>query len=270
MTIDVNSITNPLGFKPRKEYITYTDAIDITGEVKTPPASRAPGISAIEKAKDTDISLAPERKLPSEMTSQVRTIQDAQLPSSLNRSPTTGAIERIPDSTPIVPSAEKSLADLVNAEKEANRAKLGIAGAKFFLDVMNANSAYESFKTATKMNVDNARFEAEEARQRGRERAMVAMSEGRRAGEDVTLSMAAQGQDVMGAATQTAQESLDVIAAYNAMNEETNSIREALGYKLQEIQFGFDLDQRRVERDTTILSSALNFGATAYAYRNLI
>lgn len=268
----MRNITNPWDTKPRHEYVS-SGAIEVTGIVQDPPftGKRSPGISAIEKAKDTDISLAPERKLPSEMASQVRTMQDAQLPANLNRSPTTNAIEKIPDDIrPSVPSAEKSLADLVNAEREANRARLGIAAAKFFLDVMNANSAYESFKTATKMNVDNARFEAEEARQRGRERAMVAMSEGRRAGEDVTLSMAAQGQDVMGAATQTAQESLDVIAAYNAMNEETNSIREALGYKLQEIQFGFDLDQRRIERDTTILSSALNFGATAYAYRNVI
>jgi hypothetical protein len=254
----------------RTQYVSQ-EPIDIFGIVKPAPKKEQAKAPDIKISSQADISRVNERKLPSQMASQVKTLEDTQLPANLNRSPTTSAIERIPESlAPTIPGADESLAQMAQRQKEIDRAQLGLAGAKFFLDTMNANNAYESFKTATRMNVENARFEAEESRRLGRERAMAALSEGRKAGEDVTLSMAAQGQDVTGAATQTAQESIDIIAAYNAMNEETNAIREALGYKLQEVQFGFDLDQRRIERNTTILGSALTFGATAYAYRNVI
>lgn len=140
-----------------------------------------------------------------------------------------------------------------------------MAAAQFGLTVLNANSAYSSQSQAAQLNIMEARRLGSDAIERGKQRSLEAQVEGVLAGDEAKLALAAQGQDVSGAGVQKVVGSLEDIGLYNALQEETDSITEALGFDLEEVSIGFQLDQAEIQRDSTILSSALNFGATRYA-----
>lgn len=216
------------------------DSIDITGTV---PAEQSPP-AAPQSILDLEI--------PGPPTGSGQSSTD----------PTTGIVSASAD--PLAPSAEDSLARIAEQQEQARRTDMALAGAKFFLDIQNAQSAYAAYSGAAAINIANARMQARDAIIRGQSRALFARQEGVREGESALLAMAAQGQDVTGAAAQDVQSSYETIGVYNALQEETNAIREAMGYELEEAAIQYDLDQRRVERNTSIISSALEFGARAY------
>lgn len=157
-----------------------------------------------------------------------------------------------------------ALSEIAKQQKEAKRNQAVLAGAKFFMDMQNAQSAYAAHSAATQMNIMNSKMQARDALARGRQRALEERQRGEAVGNEALLALAAQGQDVSGANAQSVESSYEAIGAYNALMEETNSIREALGFELEEVALDYELEQRRIERDTTIISSALNFAASSY------
>lgn len=147
-----------------------------------------------------------------------------------------------------------------------NQGKLAIAGASFFVDVMNANSAYSTVKDQAQLNIIQARNQAADVLYRGRQARLDRQSEGFNAGEEATLAMAAQGQDVQGAAVNKIRGSYEAVGEMNGAREEANAIREALGYELEEVNYKNQVRNARINRDYAVIGSALNFGANAYAY----
>jgi hypothetical protein len=152
---------------------------------------------------------------------------------------------------------------IVDEGLKTRRLEAGIAGARFFADVLNANSAYNALAGQAQLNIVQARNQAADALYRGRQAQMEAQSEGRQAGESAILAMAAQGQDVSGSAVQKIQGSYEAVGVFNGMREEINSIREALGYQLEETAYNYQVRNADIARQSAILGSALNLGASS-------
>lgn len=136
------------------------------------------------------------------------------------------------------------------------------AGAQFFADVLNANAAYAAASGQAQLNIMQARNQAADALYRGRQAQMEAQSEGRRAGESALLAMAVQGQDVSGSAVQKIQGSYEAMGVFNGMREEINAVREALGYKLEEVAYDYQIRNAGIARQSAIIGSAINFSAS--------
>jgi hypothetical protein len=143
-----------------------------------------------------------------------------------------------------------------------------LAGAQFSLDLLNANSAYNTAKGQASLNIIQSRNQAADAIFRGRQAQLDAQSEGYQAGQSALLSAAAQGQDIQGAGVEKIQGSLEAIGIMNGMREEINSMREALGFKLEEVNYDYQVAQAGQAKKNAIIGSALNFGASAYANRS--
>lgn len=141
--------------------------------------------------------------------------------------------------------------------------KMAIAGASFLIDVINADAQYRQAQGQAQFNIMMARNQANDALYRGRMRAGQAKSEARTASDNAILALAAQGQDVSGTGVQRVTSSIDAIGEQNAMLLEINGIKEALGFQLEEVAIDYQLENAGINRDMTILSSALNLGATA-------
>lgn len=137
------------------------------------------------------------------------------------------------------------------------------AGAQFFADIFNANSAYAASSGEARLNILQARNQAADALYRGRQAQLEAESEGRQAGESSLLAMAIQGQDVGGAAVQKIQGSYEAMGVFNGMREEINAVREALGYQLQEVAYNYQIRNADIARRSAIIGSAINFGASS-------
>lgn len=149
---------------------------------------------------------------------------------------------------------------------EYKGAMRALAGTELLVDVLNASSAYATAEGQAGLNITMARNQASDARFRGHQAALDAQSEGYNAGQSALLAMAAQGQDVNGAAVGKIQGSYEAMGIYNGMREETNSMREALGFELEESNYKYQLNSARIARDTSYISSGLTFGAKMYAY----
>ena len=178
-----------------------------------------------------------------------------------------------------VEQSPMSLEDTIRAEGEANRQqnkeidekntrsyrneKLVLAGAQFGLDIMNASTQYRNVEGQARFAIIQSRNQAADALYRGRQAAFDTQSEGRDAGEDALLALAAQGQDVQGAGAERIVRSYEGIAEQNAAIVEANAMREALGFKLEEIAVDYQLENARINRDQQYISSALTFGAQA-------
>lgn len=145
----------------------------------------------------------------------------------------------------------------------ARNAQLALAGAQFGLDIMNASTQYRNVEGQARFAIIQSRNQAADALYRGRQAAFDTQSEGRDAGEDALLALAAQGQDVQGAGAQRIVQSYEGIAEQNAAIVEANAMREALGFKLEEIAVDYQLENARINRDQQYISSALTFGAQA-------
>jgi len=223
-------------------------SLDIAGFIGSPSSSRIKTIGAPSKREQLKKSIAPA--------------------FGGNRAP----------SNPNQPNPEKNESALSEAAEEIRKSKkleakqkeldmqseAMLDGASFMLDVYNANSAYKAYENANALQIQEARAAASDAIFRGKERAFQMTQQGNLLSEDVKVAMAAQGQDVSGPAVESIVDSYKTVAAYNAFKEETNGIREALGYQIQEVALDFELDQREIERDSKIISSALDFGTSTY------
>lgn len=156
----------------------------------------------------------------------------------------------------------------INLQEEALRnnakAQLALAGAQFAIDVFNAQNQYQQTTGVAQFNIMQARNQAADAIFRGREAGFQRQLEGVKAGESALLAMAAQGQSVTGAGVQRIQGSLEAIGIENSMREEINAIREALGFELEEVKYGYEMDMAKINRDMSMISSGLEFGAGAY------
>jgi hypothetical protein len=135
------------------------------------------------------------------------------------------------------------------------------SGAKFFADVLNAQSAYFATTGQAQLNIIQSRNQAADALYRGRQAQMEAQSEGRQAGESALLAMAVQGQDVSGASVGKIQSSYEAMGVFNGMREEINSIREALGFQLEEVAYNYQVRNAEIARNSAILGSAIQAGA---------
>lgn len=244
----------------RQEYVS-TDPINVDGvatvgkaKVKpkktskiVPPKniSRTPGLGAIERATAPVATAKNASRTPG-----LGDIEEVPLVSATDRQ--TGAIK---DQT----QTNQDIAD------KKSKTQLYLAAAKFGIDALNAQSAYNAVDSAAQLNILESRRLANDALERGRQRSLEAAVEGQQVGGDALLALAAQGQDVQGADAQKVQGSLEDIGLYNGLQEEINGVREALGYDLEEVMTNYQVDQARIDRNSTILSSGLNYGATAYA-----
>ena len=160
--------------------------------------------------------------------------------------------------------APKKTADVIQQEGLKNRQLNAIAaGAQFFADVLNANSAYNAASGEAQLNIIQARNQGADALYRGRQARTEAESEGRLAGESALLAMAIQGQDVSGSSVQKIQGSYEAMGVFNGMREEINAVREALGYELQEVAYNYQIRNAAIARDSAIIGSAINFGASS-------
>jgi hypothetical protein len=152
--------------------------------------------------------------------------------------------------------------------EDYKKGQLMLAGAQFAIDVFNANSAYNTAKGQASLNIIQSRNQAADAIFRGRQAQVDAQSEGVQAGKSALLSAAAQGQDIQGAGVEKIQGSLEAIGIMNGMREEINSMREALGFKLEEVNYDYQVAQAGQAKKNAIIGSALNLAASAYANRS--
>lgn len=158
----------------------------------------------------------------------------------------------------------KTTADTIKQEGIKTRQLVAIsAGAEFFADVFNANSAYNAASGEAQLNIIQARNQGADALYRGRQARVEAESEGRQTGEDALLAMALQGQDVSGSAVQKIQGSYEAVGVFNGMREEINAVREALGYELQEVAYNYRVRNVEIARTSAIIGSAINAGASS-------
>jgi len=137
--------------------------------------------------------------------------------------------------------------------------KIGLAAAEFGIDMMNANSRYRTISDQAQFNIVQAQNQRADSLYRGRLAAGRAESKGRQAGEQSLLALAAQGQDVSGAAAQRVQGSYEAVGIENALQEEINSMREALGFELEQIGYDYQIKTAGIERDASVISSGLQF-----------
>jgi hypothetical protein len=147
------------------------------------------------------------------------------------------------------------------ARKSMNM-QLGLAGAKFLISIMNADNAYNAVKGQARLNILQARNQAADALFRGRQAQLDRQSEGYAAGESALLDMAAQGQDVSGQAVGKVQSSLETVGIFNGMQEEINSMREALGYELEEVAYEYQIDQAGAKAQSDKFNAGLELAAS--------
>lgn len=148
------------------------------------------------------------------------------------------------------------------AAESYNNLQKGLAVAGFVTDVINANTAYQAADGQAQMNIMMARNEASDAISRGRQAQLDRQSEGYNAGQDSLIAMAAQGQSTSGGGAKKLQGSYEAVGYMNGARELINSYREALGYKLEEINYDYQVDNAAIARDNAIFGSALNAGVT--------
>jgi len=204
-------------------------------------------------------------------TARVRVIRSPQINDSERVAPSLQAAPdtqtTAPQANPVASAVQGQTAEMKAQSAEAKNARLALSGAKFFADVMNANLAYNQQVGASRLNVFQVRNQMSDAVFRGSQNAMRAESEGRAAAEDATVRLAAQGQDVSGAAVQRVQDSYNLVAQQNAMQERMNALREVYGLELEETRERYNLANARNVRDASMIGSALNFGASAWSSR---
>jgi hypothetical protein len=168
----------------------------------------------------------------------------------------------------VPPSQDQQTANVLKAQgAEAKNARLALAGAQFFADVLNANMKLQQTEGAARLNIIQSRYQAQDAIYRGAQNAMRAEAEGRTEAEDATVALAAQGQNVQGRAVQRIQNSYNAVAAFNAAQERINALREAYGFEMEEVNQRYQVASARNVRDASVIGSALNFGATAWSNR---
>lgn len=162
------------------------------------------------------------------------------------------------DSQRLVDAAETQTTILENRQN----AQVAIAGARLFANVMNAQSQYATIAQNSRTNIFLANQSAADAISRGKQQSLAAESQGRSQGDMAKLALAAQGQDVQGAGVGKIVAGQEAVGIYNGMIAEMNASREALGYEQEAIQYMGRIEQAEIQRNFSILSSGLQFGAS--------
>jgi hypothetical protein len=206
-------------------------------------------------------SVSVRRKAPE----QLQQVDSGRQASRAPYNNETGVIEPDPNAGKGAEGAGKaarSTAQVLTAQNDAyQKGQMAVAAVGFVVDVMNANNAYENAKGQAQINIMLARNSANDAIYRGHQAALDRQSEGFNAGNDAALAMAAQGQDVRGQATQKLVGSYNAVGYENAAREEMNSIREAMGYQLEEVQYEYQGRMAGINRDVAIWGAGLNAAA---------
>lgn len=264
------------GRRSRRRQVISSDPIDIAGFVQSESDVQ-------KKPMDEKLSTAEVRQF----SGTNRNPRVGEVPTSLNDMIGAAQPDRfmdfdlkkidrdITEPKPVPPTPEvAALQDIAQAERESARMEinrdLALAAGKFFLNTLNADSAYRGQELATRLNILESRRLAQEALQRAGQRSIEARGEGYLNAEQAMLSLAAQGQDVSSASVQNVVGSIEQIGEANALKEEIAGIREVLGYDLQEVSMLYELDQAGITRDFDIASSALEFGLNASAATGLL
>jgi hypothetical protein len=151
---------------------------------------------------------------------------------------------------------------LKDNKEAAKNAGLIFAGTNLFIDVLNANSAYNAVSGQAKMNMFLAHQGAQDAIARGATKSNLASSRGYQEGENSLAYLAAQGLDINSAGAGRVQASQEAIGIYNGMLEEINASREALGFEQEIVQLNYDIAQAKIEKDYAIMGAYLNFGSS--------
>jgi hypothetical protein len=152
---------------------------------------------------------------------------------------------------------------LKDNSESARNAKLAGAGAGLFLDILNANSKYDSIKGEAALNIYLANNSVNDAIARGKTRSLNQMSQGVQRGEQSLAYLAAQGLDISSVGARNVAASQEAMGLYNGMLEEINSHREAMGYELEIAQLNYATSMAKTDRDQAVLGAIINFGATA-------
>jgi hypothetical protein len=217
------------------------------GAVKPPPLEKP--------ARPADVLVKPAPNKPAEQLQEFDPGKDLSMPTGDEF-----GVKQVATTAQAIGSQTNYL-----KQRDTNYAKaqMALEGVNFMLDVMNANNAYHAATGQAQFNIMMARNQAADALYRGRQAQGAAQSEGRMAGQDALLGMAAQGQDTGGAAAQKVQGSYDAMGVMAGMQHEINSIREALGHELEEVNYNWQMKQARVTRDNQIIGSGLKLGAKA-------
>lgn len=226
--------------------------IDVSGSVRQASAS--------EKAKIEAMMSNPKKKT-------------AKVTSKAVYAPEKSEVSQVEDAGKVVvekkvagETAKTTAQTLQDNSDSYNTAQQVIAGGEFLVDVMNAQSAYQNATGQARIGIMQARNAAGDAIYRGRQAGLDRQSEGFQAGQDATLAMAAQGQDVQGAGVSKVRGSYEAMGYMNSAREEINSIREALGYEMEEINYEYMQEMAGISRDVAFIGSALTLGAKVAAY----
>jgi len=151
----------------------------------------------------------------------------------------------------LIAANEKQYTNWANAQK-------AIAVSNFVIDIVNADSAYQAAKGQAQINIMLARNQASDAIYRGRQAQLDSQSEGYNAGQDALLALAAQGQDVSGAGAQKVQGSYEAMGYEMGAREMLNAYREALGYRLEEEAYNYQVAQAGTNSRNAVSGSMLN------------
>ena len=162
--------------------------------------------------------------------------------------------------TPAQKSADSLEKISVNQEKMISSQK-ALAGAQLFQNVMNAQNQYAAINESAKANIYLANLAVADAKSRGSQQALQSISQGRRAGDEAKLLMAAQGQDVTDSNVQSIIAGQEAVGVYDAMLAEINASREMLGYELEITEYERQQRDAKYNRNMQIFNSFLSFGA---------
>lgn len=150
---------------------------------------------------------------------------------------------------------------------ELTNLKMGIAGAKFGMEVINANNQYNESVATSRANIALAQNNINDAIYRGREAQLARESEGIRAAGQTSIGLAAQGIDVNGSLGQRLTSSYEAVGALNGAQELINSYREALGYEIQQENERYSISMAANNRNMQYFNSGLNLaGGMAGAF----
>lgn len=179
---------------------------------------------------------------------------------TVERDPVQESSDQFVEATKTQAKASQTTADIL---KENQKRQLAVAGARFFANVMNAQSQYTAISEQARTNIFLANQSAADAIARGKQASLQLEQRGRQMGENAKLAAAAQGQDVKGAGVDKLVAGQESVGIYNAMIAEMNANREALGFEQEAIQYMGQIEQAEIQRNFSILSGALQFGASA-------
>lgn len=198
-------------------------------------------------------------------TSKVRLGSTTELTGSSNFTPAQAKnldpLAEAVNKTSLAPSATEATLEAETPKMAAlTKARLGVVGAQFLTDIMNAQSAYQTTTTAVQQNLMLSKLNEEDTYYRGRQKAMDQRSQGNLNADEALSNLAAQGIDISGAGAQNIVEGYRSMGAYAAMREEMNMYREAFKYDMEQVQLEMQGEIAGYNRNTQMLGSLLNAG----------